>query len=270
MKTARLAVLGVALAAGAGALLLMTRGDVTPPQAIVEALPIAPKLDTDEVLTAAHDIGLGTLMGEGEFAWTVWPRSAVGAGMIKKGSDNVQMLADLKGSVARGSFLAGEPIRREKLVKGPNSGFMSAILPSGLRAVAINIDSQGGTSAGGFILPNDRVDVVRIYRDEDAARAGAADAFTTETLLSNIRVLAIGQNVQEKNGERVVVGSNATLEVDQRQAETLILAQRVGQLSLVLRSMLDSAKTDVVETDDSAPKSMTVVRFGVATGVNKR
>ena len=83
-------------------------------------------------------------------------------------------------------------------------------------------------------------------------------------MLTNVRVLAIGQNVQEKNGERVVVGSNATLELDPRQAETIILAQRVGQLSLTLRSMLDAAKAD--ETPERPDdKALTVVRFGVAT-----
>ena len=272
MNTARLIVLGIALAAGGGALMLMTRSGPTAPQAIVQALPVQPKLETDEVLTAAHDIPLGTIMTDAEFAWLTWPRAAVGAGMIKKGGDADQVLTDLKGSVTRSSFISGEPIRREKLVKGPNSGFMSAILPSGQRAVAINIDTQGGTTAGGFILPNDRVDVIRTFRDEDAARPGGGDAFSTETLLSNIRVLAIGQNVQEKNGERVVVGSNATLEVDSRQAETLVLAQRVGQLSLVLRSMLDSAKSNTPDDSDAAgaQKTMTIVRFGVASAMGKR
>jgi pilus assembly protein CpaB len=163
------------------------------------------------------------------------------------------------------SFFKGEPIRREKLVKGPNSGFMSAILPSGMRAVAINIDTQGSTSAGGFVLPNDRVDVLRTVRDDEAAKSGVADAFVTEILLSNIRVLAIGQNVQEKNGERVVIGSNATLEVDPRQAETLILAQRVGQLSLALRSLLDASRTAETATpDQQTDNTLTIVRYGIA------
>ena len=107
-------------------------------------------------------------------------------------------------------MIAGEPIRREKLVKG--QGFMSAILPAGMRAVAINIDSQGATSAGGFILPGDRVDVIRTSRD--ASAGASSDNYVSETLLQNVKVLAVGPNIQEKNGQSVVVGSNATLELD--------------------------------------------------------
>ena len=266
MKIARLVVLGVALAAG-GAAMLLVGGGQKQQAPIIQALPPPPKLDTDDVLTAARELPMGTLVVEADFAWTVWPRSAVGAGMLKR-SELPNIITDLKGSVSRASFFAGEPIRREKLVKGPNAGFVSAMLASGTRAVAINIDSQGATSAGGFILPNDRVDVLRTFREDDAGK----ESFATQTLLSNIRVLAIGQNVQEKNGQPVVVGSNATLEVDPRQAETLVLAQRVGQLSLVLRSMLDSGQSGTPAPAPAEPpeSGMTIVRAGVATAVGKK
>ncbi|MDB5569666.1 MAG: cpaB, partial [Hyphomicrobiales bacterium] len=170
----------------------------------------------------------------------------------------------VRGAIARGGFIQGEPIRREKLVKGPNAGFLSALLPAGSRAVAINIDASGGSSAGGFILPNDRVDVVRT--------STAADGMESETILTNMRVLAIGQNIEEKNGERVVAGSNATLEADPVQAETLILAQRTGQISLVLRSMMDASgrpKADVAAPPDADRGSVTVIRYGVS-GAGKR
>jgi pilus assembly protein CpaB len=269
MKTARLVVLGVALAAGGGAMYLVG-GQRTQPTAVVQAIPAAPPaLPTDEVLTAAREIPMGTLVADQDLAWTVWPRSAVGAGMLRK-SETPNIVADLSGSVSRGSFFQGEPIRREKLVKGPNAGFMSAILPAGMRAVAINIDTQGATTAGGFVLPNDHVDVVRTRKDDDVAKDGGGDAYMTETILSNVLVLAIGQNVQEKNGERVVVGSNATLEVEPRQAEALILAQRTGQLSLTLRSMLDASHADDPSVADSQGKGVTVVRFGVPSSVSKK
>ena len=263
MKSARVLVLGVALAAGAAAMFL-THGGQKSQTPIIQALPAPSQIETDEVLTAAADLPMGKLIAEPDLQWTVWPRSAVGAGMLRR-ADAPNIVADLKGAVSRASFVGGEPIRREKLVKGPNAGFMSAMLPSGARAVAINIDSQGATSAGGFILPNDRVDVLRTYRDEDAGK----DAYITQTLLQNVRVLAIGQNVQEKNGQSVVVGSNATLEVDPRQAEIVVLAQRVGQLSLVLRSMLDSSRGDSAPPE-STDNALTIVRFGVAASGGKR
>jgi pilus assembly protein CpaB len=227
----------------------------------------APAIETEDILVASADIPLGKQIVDTDLVWKSWPKSSTGPGMIRK-SEDPNVIDALKGSVARGQFFMGEPIRREKLVKSGNAGFLSAILPAGERAVAINIDTQGGTSAGGFILPNDHVDIVRTYRDEQAAKSGQGDAFLSETVLRNIRVLAIGQNIQEKNGQPVVVGSNATLEVTPQQAEQLVLAQRTGQLSLVLRSMLDTATSAA----DSIPlaqddKGMTIVRFGVSAGV---
>ena len=117
---------------------------------------------------------------------------------------------------------------------------MSAILPSGMRAVAISIDTRGATSAGGFILPNDRVDVIHTVQ---AASESGANPAISEIILTNIRVLAIGQNVQERNGEKVVTGETATLELTPAQAEKVVLAQKVGQLSLALRSIADVNET---------------------------
>ncbi|MGI4765181.1 MAG: Flp pilus assembly protein CpaB, partial [Janthinobacterium lividum] len=131
-------------------------------------------------------------------------------------------------------------------------------------AVAINIDSQGATTAGGFILPNDRVDVVRTYHQDPkpGTTAPSGDAYATDTLLSNIKVLAIGQNVQDKNGQQVVVGSNATLELDPPQAEQIINAQRTGQLSLVLRSVLDARQAATAAPAHEAAHGLSVVRYG--------
>ncbi len=256
MKIARLAVLGVALAAGGTAAWLASGpGPVEPTAGLPQ------QVNTEEVLVAVKDLPLGSLLADTDITWQPWPKDAVSKGMIRK-LDGGNPIEEVKGSVNRGNIFEGEPIRREKLVKGPNSGFLSAILPTGYRAVAINIDAQGGTTAGGFILPNDRVDVIRTYRDQDQSKVSGMDVYTSETILSNVRVLAIGQNVQEKNGERVVTGANATLELDPKQAEIIVLAQRIGQLSLTLRSMVDANRTEQVGHDDR--EGITVVRYGVA------
>jgi pilus assembly protein CpaB len=141
---------------------------------------------------------------------------------------------------------------------------MSALLPSGSRALAINIDNRGSNSAGNFILPNDRVDLIRIYKDEASTRAEGREVYASETLIRNVRVLAIGQNIQERNGEKVVVGETATLELDPRQVELVLLAQRVGQISLALRSLQDIAKPEnpLTKPDDN---SLTIVRYGAAS-----
>ena len=153
--------------------------------------------------------------------------------MILK-SSGPNAMEDVKGSLTREAFIHGEPIRRDKLVKGGNSGFMSAILPCGMRAVAIKIDNSGDDYAGGFILPNDRVDVVKSSATTRRPKQRGAEVYGAQTILTNVRVLAIGQNIQEENGKKVVVGGNATLELDPQQAELIILAQHAGNANLHL------------------------------------
>ena len=139
----------------------------------------------------------------------------------------------------------GEPIREAKLVNAKGSGFMAAILPSGMRAVSTQISPE--TGAGGFILPNDRVDVILTPRgNRDADKGGVS----SETILRNIRVLAIDQTVEEKNGQKVVVGKTATLELLPSQAETLALSQQIGTLSLALRSIADGSPMIRKSDDD--------------------
>jgi pilus assembly protein CpaB len=124
-----------------------------------------------------------------------------------------------------------------------------------MRAVAISIDNRGATSAGGFILPNDRVDVIRTVQGVEGVPP------TSETILTNIRVLAIGQTIQERNGEKVITGETATLELNPPQAELVILAQKVGQLSLALRSLEDVNETGTPKRE--GPNALQVIRFGV-------
>ena len=269
MKPARLIAIGITVLAGGAAFMFSGRAPQLPAQ-IVQA---APAVDMEDVLVAKKEILLGTLVTEAEIAWASWPKSSTSPAMIRK-SDSPTGFEDAKGSVVRGNFFEGEPIRKEKLVKGPNSGFMSAILPSGRRAVSIDIDGGGKTSAGGFILPEDHVDVVRTYRDDEATKASGTETYGTQTILRNIRVLAIGQNIQEEKGKRVVVGSNATLELDPAQVELIILGQRTGQLSLALRAKGDSnANANAEQAPGAAPQDkggFTIVRAGIAAQSAKR
>ena len=261
MKKSRIIALFLALAAAAGAFVLASSPKAPSSVPVVAEAPPAP---TDDVLVAAKDLPLGTLVDENTLSWQHWPKDSIPAGMIRK-SETPKAFDDIKGSIAKANIYQGEPIRREKLVKG-QGGLMSATLPSGMRAVAINIDSSGATTAGGFIFPNDRVDVIKTYHDESKSSSG--DKYVSETLLRNVLVRAIGPNIQDKNGQPVVVGSTATLELDPVQAEIVVLAQRTGQLSLTLRSLLDAQKTDGAAPQLS--KSMTVVRFGSATEDSNR
>ncbi|MDB5649288.1 MAG: Flp pilus assembly protein CpaB [Hyphomicrobiales bacterium] len=262
MKIARLVVLGVALTAGGLAAYFASSSSPPPAEPTAPMAPVA-RLETDDILIASADLPLGKIISDADLTWQAWPSTAVTPNMIRRNEAST-IMNDLRGAFVRVAFSQGDPIRREKIIRpGSKSGFLSAILPSGARAVAINIDTQGGTTAGGFILPNDRVDVLKTGRDEEGK---AGESFVTETILTNIRVLAIGQNIQEKNGEKVVVGSNATLEVDARQAELLVLAQRVGQLSLSLRSMADILPSATQVLPDAPERGLSIVRYGVPQG----
>jgi pilus assembly protein CpaB len=255
MKPARLAVFGIALAAGAGAFLLRS-----PEAPVQQVQPILEKAPTVDVLVAAVDVPMGNALQATDLRWTSWPADSVPAGVIRK-SDAPDALKELTGHLARAQFLTSEPIRRERLMKTDGSGFLSAVLPSGKRAIAINTDSRGANTAGGFILPNDRVDVIRTRRDDAASKVQNSDIMVSETILTNVKVLAIGQNVQERNGEKVAVGENATLELDPRQVETIALAQKVGQLSLSLRSLADAKDEGKLPPPEDS--SLTIVRYGI-------
>src|SRR5216684_154558 len=233
MKPARIIVLVIALLAGAIAAFLANRPEQAPPPA-----PPVAQLETVDVLIANTDIGLGSTITAQDLRWQTWPAAAAGASFIRK-SDRPDAIEQLAGSITRASFSAGEPIREAKLIRAKGSGYMAAILPGGMRAVSTEISPE--TGVGGFVLPNDHVDVILTRRDRDAEKSnGGSEAQTSETILTNVRVLAIDQTVEEKNGQRVVVGKTATLELSQRLAEKLALAHQLGSLSLALRSLVDS------------------------------
>ncbi|MDE2579502.1 MAG: Flp pilus assembly protein CpaB [Hyphomicrobiales bacterium] len=265
MKKAQIAVLGVALLAGAAAFYLMP--GQAPAPVIVAAAPPAPAVENDDVLVAAQNLDYGAVLSEQNVKWAPMPKSLAIPGAIRKSAD-ANAIEELKGAVVRFQMMQEDPIRKEKVVKGPSMGLLSSMVTPGKRAVAINIDASGSTSAGGFVLPNDRVDVVQVLRDEEAAKSGQGDAFTTQTIIQNVRVLAIGPNLQSENGRPVVAGTTATLELDARQAEYVILAQRSGQLVLVLRSMTDALQNANVsdnQNDVKVDRSLTIVRAGIPT-----
>jgi pilus assembly protein CpaB len=235
MNASRLIVLGIAVASAAGAGYVALRMAARPPaEPVIVASQSEPAVKLAEVLVATRDVPMGSTV-EGALGWQNWPEEAVGPALILR-STRPDAVEDLKTAVARASFAAGEPVRESKLVKS-NAGFMSVVLPQGKRAVSVQIAAE--TAAGGFILPNDHVDVImtrKIVKNGEAT--GRID---TETVLANIRVLAIDQTIEEKEGAKVVVGSTATLEVDPRQAEALTAAQQMAdRLVLSLRSLEDS------------------------------
>src|ERR1700687_2225341 len=259
MNTARIVVLTVALGAGGVAAYLASGSDNKPGP----TEPVA-QLQTVDVLVAKSDIGLGQTVALEDMQWQTWPAATASNSFIRR-NERPDATTQIVGSIARAPLAAGRPIREPKLVKPNGSGFMAAILPTGMRAISTEISPE--TGAGGFILPNDRVDVILSKREKNPDKSGSADIVNSEIILSNVRVLAIDQAPKEKDGQNSVVGKTVTLELKPEQSETLARARQTGTLSLALRSIAD---LNAVETksDDQTPKrgsSINVVRYGISS-----
>jgi pilus assembly protein CpaB len=262
MHTARIIVLIIALGAGAiAAYLASGAGPDNRPQPAQQAA----QLPTVDVLVARTDIGLGQSVKPEDLQWQTWPAATASNSFIRR-NERPEATTLIAGSIARAPFIAGEPIREQKLVRADGSGFMAAILPTGMRAVATEITPE--TAAGGFILPNDRVDVILSKHEKNPdSRAGTTDLVNSEIILTNIRVLAIDQAPKEKEGQNAVVGRTVTLELKPEQTETLARARQSGTLSLALRSIADinvvASKAD--EQTAKRGDSINVIRYGVSS-----
>jgi pilus assembly protein CpaB len=258
MKAARLVVLGIAVAAGGLAALLAGRSDkpAPAPEPVVQ-------FETVDVLVANTDLNAGTVLKPDEMRWQMWPAASAGASVIRK-NDRPDAIEQLTGYIVRSSFTSGEPIQESRLVKANAAGYLSAILPSGMRAIATEISAE--TGAGGFVIPGDHVDVILTHRNREAEKRNGFETYTSETIINNVRVLAIDQTIEDKNGQKVVIGKTATLELSPRQAETLALGKQVGTLSLALRSVVDAGKDAKDNSDDDRKRNgVNMVRFGVTT-----
>ena len=241
MAASRLVILGVAVAAAGGAGYIAKHMTAQKPHIIVSAPK--PSIAISQVLVLTDDVPVGGVL-DNQMRWQDWPTDSIGDNYITK-AQNPDAISKLKGEVARIAMYKGEPVRRSKLV-GEGKSLMSSILPSGMRAVAVQISAE--TSAGGFILPNDFVDVI-MTRRADTGNGGSG--FNTETILKNIRVLAIDQTIQEdEEGKKTRVGQTATLELTQQQAEIITVAQQMAdRLTLALRPITDIHEKNADEAD---------------------
>lgn len=224
----RAIILVVALAAGSLAAWLvvsMQSGDevVAPVAAPVQQQAAI------EVLVAAADLPQGHVIEAKNLRWQIWPKDDLTPTLISR-SARPDAMTSLAGAAVRGRFLAGEPILEERLSR---SRLLAAMLPAGKRAVAIRISAE--STAGGFILPNDRVDVIQNFVRQE----GGQTEHWSRTLLSNIRVLAVDQSADDAKGQ-TVIGKTATLELSPSQVEIIVSGQAAGTFSLALRSTADN------------------------------
>ena len=242
MKPTQIVVLGLAVLAAGGAYYVATSMQPEP-VAAGGAKTVVVEAATVDVLVAAEPVPLGQAIGE-RLRWQKWPKSGVVEGMVTKDGDPEAVEGHRK-LIARSTFYPGEPIRAEKLVRA-DRGYLSAILPKGFRAVALPVNAV--SAAGGFILPNDKVDVLLTITEKAEGRTAQTPSPEARIVLENVRVLAVDQIIEEaEDGSKSVLGDTVTLQVTMDQAQTLAenraLAEEArGEISLVLRSVADAAE----------------------------
>jgi pilus assembly protein CpaB len=254
MSPVRLIILLVAAGAAIGAVFLV-RSMQAPAPAIADAdtpaaAPVAVEIPLKQILVAKNTIPAGKFVSLDDLKWQGWPADAQMDSFIDQEKE-AEALEKMVGAVARFDIVAGEPVTKTKLQHPGTAGFMSVMLTPGMRAVSIEIETE--TAAGGFIQPNDRVDVIVTREVENAnANANPLAGIRSDLILANIRVLAIdhvygappieGGEEEARTGQgAVIVGSRATLELTERDATLVNTARKAGDISLTLRSIADLA-----------------------------
>ncbi|MGH6828874.1 MAG: Flp pilus assembly protein CpaB [Rhizomicrobium sp.] len=255
MNSKRVIVLSFAGAMAIAAALL-ARGLVGGGTPKVEAR-IAPAVRMSDVLVAGMTLVPGRPLKPEQVRWERWPQAAVDASFITRsaGSDIARLV---KGAVVRVPLMAGEPIAANAIVHGDQAGFMAAMLMTGMRAVSIVISADSG--AGGFILPNDHVDLILARKLE-----GNPPRVVARTILTDVRVLAVDQTFKEDKNTKTVIGKTATLELTPVQAQKVEAAENLGTLSLSLRPLASQpgslASNAPAGGDDG---EIAVIRYGVS------
>ena len=243
-------VLVISLSAAAAAFLLAQslRPEAVNPAVVQQP---EPQVELTNVLVASAELARGTRITEGNLTWQPWPKDAVRPGYVVRAS-SPDAPASFRNYVVRTALVAGEPVLDGKLGP-PGSGSLSALLEPGKRAVAVRVSAEN--TAGGFILPGDRVDVIHTITK---AGADGNPEIVSSTALSGIKVLAIDQTqrVDQSTVETTVLGRTATLELGAGEVEVLAAAQMTGALSLALRS----ASENEAFVPPSAPAALPVVR----------
>jgi len=192
---------------------------------------VAPPSAATSVLVAANDLASGTLLGTGDLRWQSWPDDRVDGNYIVKGKGDMQSMV---GAVVRSHIAAGEPVAAGMVIKPGERGFLAAVLAPGMDAVSAPISPV--SAAGGLVLPGDRVDLILEHQIIDPSTPGALPRLVGETVLVNLRVVAIDQSIGDVD-KKALDGRTVTFEVTPKQAETVEVAKQLGTLSLALRSV---------------------------------
>jgi pilus assembly protein CpaB len=201
---------------------------------IAEASPLALPTPAKSVLVARSGLQRGQILKPDDLIWQIWPEGALDKNYVLLGTRTPESFA---GSVARNPVSGGEPITEAKIIAPGNRGFLAAVLRPGMRAISVPVTITSGIS--GFIFPGDQVDLM-ITHQVPAKAGGSYEHKAAETVLHDVRVIAIDQRLETKAGE-ALVAHTATLEVTPKQTEIIALAGEIGKLSLSLRSLVSAS-----------------------------
>lgn len=257
VKTSRIFVLGVAVIAGGFAFYLSSQAGSPSAPAVTAVAPQA----TVQVLVASQHVAAGQRLSQASLTWQDWPEKALQSDYITAAAAPSAM-TDLPRYMARSEILPGDPIRRQKLTEGAG-GYLSAALEKGMRGVSVTISAE--SASGGFISPNDRVDVVLTYTPPAAGIAGSVPR--SITILRNVRVLAINSNAVEPGSlgpppdeqrDNTFAGQAiATLALRPADADLVLRSAALGKLSLLLRASVEAAVGDTTaRAQDSANQAI--------------
>jgi pilus assembly protein CpaB len=232
-RTLILFLVAIVLAGGTG---LLVRSWLAHRATVAEAAPIVAPPPLKSVLVARGAITRGQILKPADLAWQAWPEAGIGRGYIQTGTKAIE---DFAGWVAREPFATGDPISEAKIVSPGSRGFLAAVLRPGMRAVSVPVTATSGIS--GFVFPGDQVDI--LVSETLPGIGNAAAQKGAETVLHDVRVLAVDQKLDGKAGE-ALVAHNVTLEVTPKQSEIIAVASEMGKLSLSLRSLVAAPDED--------------------------
>jgi len=231
----------------AGGTALFARGWMNSERAAMAAHQKPAPIEASQfVLVAKTNLPVGRFVKADDFRWQGWPDGALAPNYLVKGKRQPE---DLVGAVLRAGLIAGEPVTDARLVKPGERGFMAAVLAPGMRALSLPVNPTTGIS--GFVFPGDRVDLLVTHTVETDNGGKRKSALASETVLGDLRVLAIDQKTDDQD-HKPVMAKTVTLEATPKQAEIVRIAARLGTLSLTLRSLADDGAQEPAPALDPA------------------
>jgi pilus assembly protein CpaB len=215
------------------------------------AIQLAPTPGKD-VLVAHVDIKRGQILRAEDLTWQIWPEGALDKNYVVRDAPPLPARTpqSFAGWVARNPIPEGEPITEARIIAPGNRGFLAAVLRPGMRAISVPVTITSGIA--GFIFPGDQVDLmltfsipVVTFGTETSSATNAFEHKAVETVLHDVRVIAIDQRLESKAGE-AVPAHTATFEVTPKQSEVIALASKLGEMFLTLRSLVPAPQETLV------------------------